>query len=267
MVGRTPWSADDVPVGLLAPCKMLMSLFRQRDAGGPRGPGGPPRQARRWFSPPSPSQMPAAERRHQYLGGAGALFHADRLGSSEQTGFGGVPRRGGAHREIAGGQPVEQEAALTVGLGVARPITGFQLHYGGHGGADAAGIVGRVQIALKEQIGGDEAFQAARVVRVVLVEVEVGEIVACVGEAARAGAGAGGHGVGLLVVVGVDEIGFADLEVDTAVAERGPDLDRLRLGVVIVIVVVVVAELAAEDGLDAQADALAVVENPVEEFG
>jgi hypothetical protein len=37
----------------------------------------------------------------------------------------------------------------------------------------------------------------------------------------------------------------------------------LRLGVVIV----VVAELAAEDGLDAQADALTVIENPVEEFG
>jgi hypothetical protein len=38
-VGRTPWSAADAPVGLLAPCKMLMSLFRQREAGVPRGPG------------------------------------------------------------------------------------------------------------------------------------------------------------------------------------------------------------------------------------
>ena len=38
MVGR----AADAPVGLLAPCEMLMSLFRQRDEGVPRGPGGPP---------------------------------------------------------------------------------------------------------------------------------------------------------------------------------------------------------------------------------
>jgi hypothetical protein len=31
LVGRTPWSAADAPVGLLAPCMMLMSLLRQRD--------------------------------------------------------------------------------------------------------------------------------------------------------------------------------------------------------------------------------------------
>ena len=48
-VGRPPRSAADAPVGLLAPCKMLMSLFRQRDEGVPRGPGGPPHQA--GFSP------------------------------------------------------------------------------------------------------------------------------------------------------------------------------------------------------------------------
>ena len=42
LVGRTPWSAADAPVGLLTPCKMLMS----RDEGVPRGPGGPPH---RWF--------------------------------------------------------------------------------------------------------------------------------------------------------------------------------------------------------------------------
>ena len=33
MVGRTPRSAADAPVGLLAPCKMLTALFRQPDAG------------------------------------------------------------------------------------------------------------------------------------------------------------------------------------------------------------------------------------------
>jgi hypothetical protein len=31
MVGRTPWSAADAPVGLLAPCKMPISLSGQRD--------------------------------------------------------------------------------------------------------------------------------------------------------------------------------------------------------------------------------------------
>jgi hypothetical protein len=35
MVGRTPWSAADAPVGPLAPFRMLMSLFRQRDEGAP----------------------------------------------------------------------------------------------------------------------------------------------------------------------------------------------------------------------------------------
>jgi hypothetical protein len=33
MVGRTPWSAADAPVGLLAPCKMLTPSFRLRDEG------------------------------------------------------------------------------------------------------------------------------------------------------------------------------------------------------------------------------------------
>src|ERR1022692_500532 len=52
--GGPPWSAADAPVGLLAPCKMLMSLFRQRDAGVPRGPGGPPHQATGGFFRQSP---------------------------------------------------------------------------------------------------------------------------------------------------------------------------------------------------------------------
>src|ERR1017187_4610187 len=47
LVGRTPWSAADALVGLLAQCKMPISLFRQRDAGVPRGPGGPPHQTPR----------------------------------------------------------------------------------------------------------------------------------------------------------------------------------------------------------------------------
>src|ERR1017187_10026768 len=42
MVGRTPWSAADAPVGLLALCMVLISLAQQRDEGVPRGPGGPP---------------------------------------------------------------------------------------------------------------------------------------------------------------------------------------------------------------------------------
>jgi hypothetical protein len=45
MVGRTPWSAADAPVGLLALCMMRKSLFGQRDEGVPRGPGGPPHHA------------------------------------------------------------------------------------------------------------------------------------------------------------------------------------------------------------------------------
>jgi hypothetical protein len=53
LVGRTPWSAADAPVGQLTPCKMLMSLFRQRDEGVPRGPGGPPHQATEWFFDPA----------------------------------------------------------------------------------------------------------------------------------------------------------------------------------------------------------------------
>ena len=41
-MGRSPRTAADAPVGLLAPYKMLISLFRLRDEGVPRGPGGPP---------------------------------------------------------------------------------------------------------------------------------------------------------------------------------------------------------------------------------
>ena len=54
IVGRTPWSAADAPVGLLAPGVTLVSLSRLRDAGvlaqrAPR-PGGPPHDAGRIFS-------------------------------------------------------------------------------------------------------------------------------------------------------------------------------------------------------------------------
>jgi hypothetical protein len=43
MVGRTPWSAADAPVGLFAPCKVLTPhCSGLRDEGVPRGPGGPP---------------------------------------------------------------------------------------------------------------------------------------------------------------------------------------------------------------------------------
>ena len=48
MVGRTPRSAADAPVGLHAPCRAPMSSFRQRDEGVPRGPGGPP-HLKRWL--------------------------------------------------------------------------------------------------------------------------------------------------------------------------------------------------------------------------
>ena len=42
MVGRTPWSAADAPVGLHGPCEMLLSLFRLRGAPVGRGPSDPP---------------------------------------------------------------------------------------------------------------------------------------------------------------------------------------------------------------------------------
>ena len=41
MVGRTPWSTADAPVGL------LVSVPGPRDEGVPRGPGGPPHNAGR----------------------------------------------------------------------------------------------------------------------------------------------------------------------------------------------------------------------------
>src|ERR1017187_7963688 len=58
-VGRTPWAAADAPVGLLAPCKMPISSFRQWDEGvqaqrAPR-PGGPPHHSE--TLPPSYSSM------------------------------------------------------------------------------------------------------------------------------------------------------------------------------------------------------------------
>src|ERR1035438_2016605 len=44
LVGRSPWTAADALVGLFAPCWMLTTSCQQRDAGVPRGPGGPPHQ-------------------------------------------------------------------------------------------------------------------------------------------------------------------------------------------------------------------------------
>ena len=43
-VGRTPWSAADALVGLLAASlrRSLLSASPQRVQGDPRGPGGPP---------------------------------------------------------------------------------------------------------------------------------------------------------------------------------------------------------------------------------
>jgi hypothetical protein len=42
IVGQSPWTAADAPVGLLAFCRVLISLFRPRDEGVPRRPGGLP---------------------------------------------------------------------------------------------------------------------------------------------------------------------------------------------------------------------------------
>jgi len=42
IVGRTPRSAADAPVGLRALCMMLTQLFQPRDEGVPRRPGGLP---------------------------------------------------------------------------------------------------------------------------------------------------------------------------------------------------------------------------------
>src|ERR1019366_2541825 len=41
VVGRTPRSAADAPVGLLTLCRMLIPLARQRDEGVPPRPRGP----------------------------------------------------------------------------------------------------------------------------------------------------------------------------------------------------------------------------------
>src|SRR5450631_4397391 len=63
MVGRTPWSAADAPVGLPAPSWIPIALFRLRDAGVPRGPGGPPHHGHRsaaLCSPPPGEQVEAS---------------------------------------------------------------------------------------------------------------------------------------------------------------------------------------------------------------
>jgi len=45
-VGRSPWTAADALVGLLALCKVPTPLSRQRDEGVPRRPGGLPHNFR-----------------------------------------------------------------------------------------------------------------------------------------------------------------------------------------------------------------------------
>ena len=55
------------------------------------------------------SWMLAGGGRHQYLGGAGALFHADGLGCGKQAGLSGISWGVSGCGEIAGRQPVEEE--------------------------------------------------------------------------------------------------------------------------------------------------------------
>src|ERR1035438_9092853 len=95
------------------------------------------------------SLMPSAGGRHQYLRGAGALFDTYRLGPGEQADFRGISWGISAHGEIAGGHSVEQETAVAVRFGVAGTFGRLQFHHGSDRRADAAGIVGRVQIAEK----------------------------------------------------------------------------------------------------------------------
>src|ERR1017187_6804864 len=66
IVGRSPWTAADAPVGLFAPCQMLKSLFHLRDEGIPRRPGAAPqlRPVSRSGAPsPDPPALPAARAR------------------------------------------------------------------------------------------------------------------------------------------------------------------------------------------------------------
>jgi hypothetical protein len=59
LVGRTPWSAADAPVGL-AVFRIVISWRRRRDGSVPRGPGGPPYQM------PREVGIAVAQQRRQY---------------------------------------------------------------------------------------------------------------------------------------------------------------------------------------------------------
>jgi hypothetical protein len=59
MVGRTPWSAADAPVGLFAPCRTPTRLFRLRD-GGVRPQRGPQDQGVRPTYWPATADFPAS---------------------------------------------------------------------------------------------------------------------------------------------------------------------------------------------------------------
>jgi len=80
-------------------------------------------------------------RRNKNLRGAGAFFHANRLGPGEQAGLGGISGRVSAHSEIAGGNPVEDEASFGIGFRVTGAVAGFEFDDGGDRRADVARIV------------------------------------------------------------------------------------------------------------------------------
>src|SRR4051794_31703039 len=108
--------------------------------------------------------------------------------------------------------------------------------------------MGFVELALIEQGGSYESLDAARGNAGVLEKIEIGEVVACVGEAARACAGAGSHNVGFFIVVRVDQVGFAGLKRETAISECGPDLDSRTF------IVVIIQIFAAVNGFYSKAD-------------
>src|ERR1035438_1407992 len=161
MVGRTPWSAADAPVGLLALCMVLISLARQRDEGVPRGPGGPPhhlpsQRRRSVFHGISRAEGPFKQGRKTNLGsrsgkpgtdGTASEFPAKGAGNPWQSRQSpeGTVAGGAVFHEVSRAERPSQQATKGDGLSYdsTRWIVGallFQLAVGIYGGYFGAGI-------------------------------------------------------------------------------------------------------------------------------
>ena len=84
-------------------------------------------------------------------------------------------------------------------------------------------------IQLVELVRGREAIEPRRSVAVVFEKVEIAQVASGIGKTPGSRAGIGGYDGGFLVVIRIDQVGFAGLKIDPAIAKGRPNILRFVL--------------------------------------